>query len=371
MLAGTRVAVGAPGRAWGAIDSGVRALDVLRSAALSWLGPAFCRAFVVERETRVAWVGAASALAALAAAAIVPLWLIALGPLLLGVPHLVGDVRYLALRPKLYRRRWLFALCGALILAAGLGLGSQVGLFAGVVAVFLARCSWRRRLAVLAGALAIWALAIWAGRMADVAYVHLHNLIGVGLWWAWRARETRRHWLPLAVVALGSGLIMGGAFDALLGATGGLARPASGPDLEQISREVAPFAEGALCGRLVALFAFLQAVHYSVWLRLVPEEDRPRPTPRSYRQSLQALSSDLRPWALAGVVLVMAVLAAWALGDGLAEARTRYLEIAFFHGYLEIVAIALFCCEGRSWLRPSQSAPARLPTPRPCSSRRR
>ncbi len=43
--------------------------------------------------------------------------------------------------------------------------------------------------------------------------------------------------------------------------------------------------------RLVLLFAFAQAVHYGIWLRLIPEEDRPQPSPRTYAASFRPSSA--------------------------------------------------------------------------------
>ena len=60
---------------------------------------------------------------------------------------------------------------------------------------------------------ACFALAQWGGWIADVVFGHLHNLIAVGLWWAWRRRPSRLHWLPLALFAAGTALLLGGAAD--------------------------------------------------------------------------------------------------------------------------------------------------------------
>src|SRR5580704_2483847 len=87
-------------------------LDRVRRAALQIAARAW-RPLVVDRETRVAVVGTASVVAAFAATALAPVWLLLLGPIVLGVPHVVADVRYLVARPGLHRRRALWVLAGA------------------------------------------------------------------------------------------------------------------------------------------------------------------------------------------------------------------------------------------------------------------
>ncbi|XXF76315.1 hypothetical protein P2318_25100 [Myxococcaceae bacterium GXIMD 01537] len=83
-----------------------------------------------------------------------PLWSLALGPVLLGVPHLLSDVRYLVVRPGLHRRTGLAVCAGVPLLAVGLGAGPEVGLLALVPVVLGARwAGWRKAL--------VWAL--WVG----------------------------------------------------------------------------------------------------------------------------------------------------------------------------------------------------------------
>jgi hypothetical protein len=98
-------------------------------------------------------------------------------------------------------------------------------------------------------------------------------------------------------------------------------------------------------GRLVALYAFAQAVHYTIWLRLVPEEDRAQPTPRPFAASLRALVADLGPWVCALAACGTVAFAAYALVDVFA-ARDAYLRFAIFHGHMELAAAALLFVEG-------------------------
>jgi hypothetical protein len=87
-------------------------------------------------------------------------------------------------------------------------------------------------------------------------------------------------------------------------------------------------------------------MHYAVWLRLMPEDDRGRATPRTFRASWAALYRDLGPLLLGGAILTALVVGVWACVD-LAEARIGYLRAAVFHGFLELLALTLILTEGR------------------------
>ena len=113
--------------------------------------------------------------------------------------------------------------------------------------------------------------------------------------------------------------------------------------------------------RLIVLFAFAQAVHYLVWLRLVPEEDRERETPRTWRATIQALRHDLGSFLFFVSIAAALSVAAWAFVDGVAKARDGYLRITLFHGNLELIALALLFAEGRpgrgcTWVTSSTNA---------------
>jgi hypothetical protein len=91
--------------------------------------------------------------------------------------------------------------------------------------------------------------------------------------------------------------------------------------------------------RLVLVFAFAQSVHYGVWLRLIPEDDRAGSAPRTFQASTRALLADIgRPVTIVAAALALGI-AVWAVLD-LAQAREGYLRMALFHGYLELAAAA-------------------------------
>ena len=97
--------------------------------------------------------------------------------------------------------------------------------------------------------------------------------------------------------------------------------------------------------RLVLAFAFAQGVHYGVWLRLVPDEDRARETSRTVRRTFRELLDDCG-WLVGAAAIATLVFCAWGLRD-LYGARDGYLSFARFHGSLELAVAALWLVEGR------------------------
>jgi hypothetical protein len=318
-------------------------LDRLRIRTLRWTMPLSSR-LARAREARVALIGASVILLAALASVLTPLWLLALGPIVLGVPHLLADIRYCVIRPGWHRERILWLTAGAPLLAVALGAGFELGLLGVAASAIVISGEVRRRAAVATGALAL-AVAAWRfDALADLALAHAHNFIAVALWTAWRPRSSKLHVIPIALFMLVCVALLLGLGDSPW-SRDGVGLP-EGLDQSTHLATLAPGLPAAWASRLVVLYCFAQAVHYGVWLRLVPEDDRPRPTPRSFRASYRALRSELPAWLLAGFALAAVGLAIWACTD-LLEARTGYFRFARFHGVLELLAAGLLIVRGR------------------------
>src|SRR5258708_2902414 len=85
---------------WGALEALERARRGTLAAALAYRPLAFV---LRRRARRVEARVAASILASLALAIVAPAWMLALGPLVFGVPHVASEVRYLVVRRGLGR----------------------------------------------------------------------------------------------------------------------------------------------------------------------------------------------------------------------------------------------------------------------------
>lgn len=317
--------------------------DSVRSAILKvaspWVSPLFA-----DRRRRVWWLGVFSVVSAFVVTGLVPLWSLALGPVLLGVPHLVSDVRYLVVRPKLHLKPWLLVLVGAPLLATSLGAGPEIGVLAIVPAVFGAGWSWRLVVVGIVG-LGLTAAAYLEPFGFQLAFVHAHNLVAVLLWWSLTSRTKSMAWVPLLTL-VGAIAILGGALDPLVTWSGGWNAPWTGTSFTEFVESITPNLDPTLAGRLVLSFCFLQSVHYAVWLRLVPDDARPRPAPRTFAASWNALVADFGLPPLLVFVALCLALAVWG-AVSLPQARLGYLQLATFHGYLELAIAARWFANGR------------------------
>lgn len=330
-------------------------LDAARAAALRVLGRRG-RTFLGDRARRVALYGVVGVLAALLLTCLAPLWVFALGPILLGVPHLVADVRYLIVRPRLHQRRALAIAVAVPLVAVVIEPTATVGLTAGLGVIVLARTTTARR---VAAALAWTAMMLAAQRWplaTSLGIVHGHNVLAVILFLLVFAR---RRLLAAGPALLFAGLALAlllGAFDAWLMRPAALASvPATGLSAGGVVSSLAPLSDPVLALRLAFLFVFAQSVHYAVWLRLVPEEARERPGIRSFAASLRALHADL------GLpLLVLSLVAAVGLlllaARSLEVARLGYLRVAAPHAYLEMAFALLVLLEGRRSATPASTA---------------
>lgn len=336
-------------------DACLAGADRLRAALLARLGRvpqlAELRRVRALRLTAVACLLVGFAF--VAAVRFTPLALM-LAPVLFGVPHLVSDVRYLLLprheRPvygpsHIPRRVWpLFAVAAGLGLL-GWGTAALGAAGAAVVATALSRTKgWSARAGLL-GAGVLGAVAVAAHRDAVALLLcQGHNWVALGIG-AWFLRgKMRAGWLPTALLLGGVAAIALGGCDAWLerAAEGQWGRTA----LREAWHYAAPRgAPHVVVLRCAALFAFAQAVHYSMWLSLVPDAERSSERPVSFRRSFQLLCADL---GSAGARLaILGSLALPVLACCAPDlARHSYVGLAVFHGFLEL-----------SWLAARLAAP--------------
>jgi hypothetical protein len=170
--------------------------------------------------------GVVSIVSAFAVTGLVPLWSLALGPVVLGVPHLVSDVRYLVVRPGLHRRALLVVSLGAPLMATSLGAPPVVGalaMFPAVLVTSSLRGTWKLAVALVGCAALSW--LAWARPYEfQLGFVHGHNLVAVALWWSLSSRTPSMAWIP-ALTLLGAVAIMAGALDPLVTLAGGWSAP--------------------------------------------------------------------------------------------------------------------------------------------------
>lgn len=279
---------------------------------------------------------------ALALTVVAPLWLLLLSPLLLGVPHVVADIRYLLLT-----RRQPRAVVVAILIP--LALQTLLRITAGLMGSSFTAAEAMLGVAAVAGALAAGrstSRAAWLATGALAAVVlarpdhvalalgHLHNLIAIGLWLAWARASLREATAVVGLIAGCGGAVGTGLFDTLAHAAGAFRAPASGLDLPSLAQALAPGIGGVTGIRVVLLFAFAQALHYAVWLALLPAA-----AARPGGRGSGSLRLELGTKALA-VAVLLCLLVPLAGVFAPAPTRAAYLSVVLFHGWLEIALIA-------------------------------
>ncbi len=340
------------------IDLGVGALDkVRRSFWALWIRAGLGPRFIGDRSARVTLWAALAMLAALAMSVLAPLWLLLLGPLLVGVPHVLSDVRYLLLRPP---RRLasgapvaiLLPLAGmtalrVIVLAGGPRYPTlEVGLGLAALTNALLRAEgtrWRREL-LLVLVVGLGLPALWRPNAAALALGHGHNLVAFSVWLAWSRRDgpVGRYVAVGGLYLVCIGLLASGLLEPLSRAVGAFSAPATGLSFDRQSGSLAPGLEPRLAARVLLVFAFAQSVHYSVWLRLLPAAETfcPRPGPTTFRRNVIGLERDFGRWGWNLALLTCLAFPAAMLVARPATLRRAYLTLVLFHGWLELAVFA-------------------------------
>jgi hypothetical protein len=337
---------------------------VLRALPVDW---PLARAIVARRSVRVPVLLSLHAAAALVLAVLAPSFLLAVGPLALGVPHLAADVRHLLTR-RATPRWWLAASAGfALVLialralaeggarwmslpaehalaAAWVLLGAAGGAAAGAAARVARpgeaepRRQWTARgWTALMAAATLAAFAIGAPRAFRMALLHGHNLVAVVIWVCLFGRGWRFAWVPVAIVLAGAAALASGIAVGITVRHGALS--VFGVHLFAAADWLAPGLSDARALAVAMSFAFLQSVHYAIWLVGIPAADRPGEGGRAWRTAWRDLRRDLRPAGAAVVVALTLLVALLGLAHA-APTRRLFLSLATFHGWLELAVLA-------------------------------
>ncbi|MCU0681697.1 MAG: hypothetical protein MUF34_05485 [Polyangiaceae bacterium] len=294
-----------------------------------------------------------------------------IGPAIFGVAHVASDVRYLVLRRDVPRPWVSLAIVASLLMvlvraAPFFGLGhallprAEVTIgwgWAIVGALYGAHVGGRpwRALALAAPLLVIVAAAWQAPGRATLLFAYAHNLIALVLW-VLLFRRRRAFALPaLALAALGASLLASGAAFAPASLAAPSPLGAWAARLFDDARMTLPALTEPRAIGVALSYVFLQALHYSVWLAWVPQDDARGEGTLSFRMSFRSLARDFGPAGLA-LVAALALVVAGASLFSPHQTRALYLSLATFHGYLEVSALAFFLARGS---HPAASALAR------------
>ena len=316
------------------------------------------RRLLVRRDLRLASIATGHALVAFALSVLYPAALIVLGPVLLGVAHVAADVRYLVLR-RILPRWWqttVWAFCAALIAVRAMAEFHvlrghldrvELGLAALWAGIGLA-AGYRESRGVLRlafGLVVLVLLSVLALRdplRARLVFAQAHNVVAILLF----ATLFRRRLAPLVVPAIavtaGALLLASGRMYAVT-----MQHDTSIFGLHALAAAdfIAPGLRADHALGLTAAYAFLQSIHYAVWLVFIPQDAARGPGLVSFRTSVRSLIRDFGPSGLAAIGLAAAAVLGFACVNAL-RTRTIYLSLALFHGYLELALFAYFWAAG-------------------------
>lgn len=287
-----------------------------------------------------------AAAGALALAVNAPIATTVLGLIAFGVLHNVLELRYVTGRFANVLTGRFLGLLVALI--SGIVVCRFAALVAGqparyaeiligyaVLAVAAVAARGPVRYLVLAGIMAATGASLMWPAYHFVVLAHLHNVVPLIFLWEWARR------LPTAAARAGfravqvgwvlvvPALILAGAADAW---TGGLTATAFTDRV--ISVSAPPDAVDTVIGvRFLVVFAFLQTMHYVVWVWFLPRY-APDAT-EAFERRVPALAGT-RVWALGlaggAVLAVLFTLDYWG-------GRSVYSALATYHAYLEFPVI--------------------------------
>lgn len=352
----------------------VSPLDWCRRTWFRWaLRFGFLHATIVHRDRRIATLACATVLFAAGGAVYLPMLLFTLGPVLLGVAHVASDIRYLVLRGQLARWWQNVVWLGCCVLFCLRAL-AELRLVQHVECLELAAAAALAAVALLAGArqggsslratagavvlAPLTAVALNHSSVAQLVFLHLHNVVGI-VAWAVLFRVCKR-WLvgPLLLIAGVATLLASGAL---------LRQTLTSPFVASFNLHVlavadwvAPFANVRTAVGVTTAYVFLQSVHYSVWLSWIPQEQQSSRGTPTYRMSVRSLFTDLGTPGVAAVVLAAAAVLLAAYFN-LHRARAIYLSLATFHGYVELALLAFFWVRGAGPAHPALGSSATLP----------
>ena len=304
---------------------------------------------------RVSLLFVVSAAAALALAMQAPLATTVLGLMAFGVLHNVLELRYVAGRFAAVLSGQLLVVLIALITAivlcriAGMVVGPPARLAEILVgyAVLGAACiaALRGPLRVLALGVLVVAAAVSLSWPAYhfVVLAHLHNVVPLFFLWEWARRlpsVSVRRWfraVQIGWVLVIPALLLTGVFDQYFGGVSSSVAGFAGNPRPIVAASAPPATVITQMGvRLLVVFAFLQTMHYFVWVAFLP---RYAPDAARTFEARAPWLTGRRAWALgAGLGAALAVLFVIDYASG----KAIYSAFASYHAYLEFpVLIAL------------------------------
>ncbi len=324
------------------------------------------RSIFLKRANRLLVSFVCSAILQCLLSLLVPIWMLALGPLLFGFPHLWALIRYLPKfwSPENHRQSPEILMKSLCLILFSIGIfrvlqtQSSLRIYfpwmlndtvewlgflltCGCIVYLVHLESWMliRGLFFLPLAFCAWKYPYFSASVLLIG----HNFVAFYFWiCATTSKEDRRAAiLALSIFVIFNLLIIFGALD-FVTQFFNLSAPSLGVSLEPVmlGRLILPGSvDFKLLDRAISVFAFGQAMHYFVWLKAIAETQIKQEVPLSFTQSLRSLRKDLGPrliWLAAVICLGIPLAIGFSRIEWL---RQFYLSIAAVHGYMEIASL--------------------------------
>jgi hypothetical protein len=338
-------------------------LDTLRSKVLKFsLQAQVLKQLFLNRSNRVFLLFSLAFIFYLSASLFFPLWVLFLGPIIWGVPHLISSLRYTNLnfdKKKKYRLHAFQFSAWALVFVYRFCIDIlKIDLFWAEYTLLFESFVLMSSFIFQTYVVKRWSMnsfiyfLFFSGLILSTYYFTIetallaligHNYVPLIAWYksCQNKNDTKIFAYASLLFITTSVLILKGAFDGLYT----LLAPSGHINFLNwdYSEVIAPFVrenyDYQFWFRVVVLYAFSQALHYFIWLKAIPENFQQSEHSPSFRWSYLKLSNDFG----SSSVLLLGLLILFSSGIWLVYefqvARLVYFGLASYHGFMEISAI--------------------------------
>lgn len=334
--------------------------DLIRSKLLklSFKMPGF-RYLFHNRSSRILLLFITASCFYFLASAFFPMWVLLIGPILWGVPHVISSIRYTSFSFEKTQRQQLFIFQLSIWLVV-FAYRISVDLFQVALPLseypllFESICLsisflYHVQLKPQVNAKLVFSTLLFSILLASTYTYPIetalfiliaHNYIPLIPWYqsCQTKQDKNTFFLATAIYFVFSILILFGVFESLYTHFKPFTE-ISGLNwsYEQI---IEPFLSSKsnmqLWYRIVVLYSFSQALHYFIWLKAIPENHQKQQYPPSFKLSLNRLSTDFGTSSTIFLfALTLVGLLIWVLFE-FHIARLIYFAIASYHGFMEI-----------------------------------
>jgi hypothetical protein len=293
-----------------------------------------------------------------------PLWILIIGPIVFGIPHIVASFRFLQngililekanLKIKVFKMGIFISAILLMIRLLKIDFVDKQSInFLELVGTalfvfYISFISSAKRFIKL-GPILIFAVILILSQFYSLQLIGFlilfHNLIPF-IYWLRIVKDKENFkialWALMVFIVL-SILIMGGIFDLPHDYLMNMLNVHIGSvNFYNMAKAILPQVnQGEWYFRLVVLYSFGQSLHYFLWLNIIPDYKLKSKHTISFKQSLKLINLDCGQnivwWVLGGGGIFLLLI----FVSSLENARNYYFSFAAIHGYLEIVSIPL------------------------------